>query len=402
MEKRFRKEMLSVIDALLSAHTFDNREVFLFGHCNATEELADYLLENGIAIAAILDNNRAKQGLDYREILIISPEHLARSFGGNSIVLIANRFYEQMKSQLQSIGYDGEIVKAVDYDSFSEYSLSEETLHNKRARVIRGVSTLERIRLEHPHEHLVVCPYNALGDVYWAMAFLPPYLKKRGLEDAVVIAVGAGHQVAEMFGKKKIIAIDQAEMDEFIQALIFTQEGNHIIAHHDRPYTDNIIIYLNKHFLSFIDYYCCAVYGHPKGTQPITPSVNLPLDNAVGLKRGASVIIAPYAKSVVAPPKDFWFALVEAYHRDGLSVFTNVAGDEKPLAGTKPISMPLGMMIPAVEYAGNFIGLRSGICDIVHSARCKKTVVFPNCIYSTTPYQLNEVVALPGWNQIII
>ena len=33
--------------------------------------------------------------------------------------------------------------------------------------------------------------------------------------------------------------------------------------------------------------------------------------------------------------------------------------------------------MPLLEYAGYFIGLRSGFCDIVSSAKCRKVVIYP-------------------------
>jgi hypothetical protein len=61
----------------------------------------------------------------------------------------------------------------------------------------------------------------------------------------------------------------------------------------------------------------------------------------------------------------------------------------------------LNQLISAAEYAGRFIGLRSGICDILATARCRKTVVFPDCFYSTTPFKVSDFFALPGWEEVL-
>jgi len=109
-----------------------------------------------------------------------------------------------------------------------------------------------------------------------------------------------------MFGSSNIVALGESEMDELVQAVIYTSEGNSIIAHHDRPYTDNIIKWLDKHFLSFIDYYRCAVYGLSKDMPPVPPRKLAPFVNRERIPKGKAVILSPFAKSVVELPSGFW------------------------------------------------------------------------------------------------
>jgi FlaA1/EpsC-like NDP-sugar epimerase len=172
MERHHKTEMIRVLSEKIKTQSFNNRAVFLFGHCNATEEMANYLLSHDAKATAILDNSISKQGLSYREIPILSPEQIRKYNADNSIVLIATRFFAQMSEQLRRLDYDGEIVQVVEYNSFVEYSLSDETLKRKTARMQRGVAILERIRTQHPSEHLIICPNNTIGDVYLAMSFL--------------------------------------------------------------------------------------------------------------------------------------------------------------------------------------------------------------------------------------
>jgi hypothetical protein len=402
MDPRHRAEMTRALAARLVSRTFEGRAVFLFGHCNATEEAADYLSAHGIAVAAILDNSASKQGLEYHGIPIAPPERIRGFTADDSVVLIAARFFAQMSAQLRRLGYGGEIVELVDYNAAAEYSLSDETIARKYTRVRRGARALASVRAAYPGHHLIVCPNNALGDVYAAMAFLPAYREKRALGEVAVVAVGdACRQVAELFGARDIVALESADADAFVQALVFTREGNCTIAHHDRPYTDNIIKYLDKRFLSFIDYYRCAVYGLPRDAAPAVPTKSAPYDGTLRLVRGKTVILSPYAKSVTAPPAAFWEHIAERCGKAGLFVCTNVSGEEQPIAGTTPLNIPLKQIVSAAEYAGRFIGLRSGLCDILTTAKCRKTVVFPDCFYSTTPYKVEDFFALPGWEKIV-
>ena len=402
METRHKTEMIRVLDARIAARSFDDRAVLLFGHCNATEEMADYLLARGVTPVAILDNSAAKQGQAYREIPITPPE-IARNYTAeNSLALIATRFFAEMSAQLRRLGYEGEIVQAVEYNSFAEYSLSDDSLRRKTARMTRGAETLKNIRGRYPAQHLIICPNSALGDVYWAMAFLPAYRAKRGIGEVAVVVAGDGcRQVAEMFGAERIVTLSPTEMDEFTQAVIYTREDNCLFAHHDRPYTDNIIKYLDKHFMSFIDYYRFAVYGLPRETEPAAPANLQPFCGDETLQTGRCVILAPCAKSVTQLPAAFWENIAAEWRGKGRKVFTSIHSGETPIRGTVPLELPLNQMTAAAEYAGVFVGLRNGLCDVVHAANCRKIVVFPDCFYSTTPHKVADFFAMPGWESVV-
>jgi hypothetical protein len=402
MEQSHRDEMNHMIREMADAELFEGKAVFAFGHCNATEEMIDILFANSIAVCAVLDNNEAKRTLSYRGVPVRKPAIIQAFDASCSLVLIATRFYASMAAQLRGMGYGGEIVKAVDYNSFADYTLAEETFRGKKERVLRGAGVLQRIREQYPSRHLVICPHSPLGDVYWALAFLPAYCEKHGIREAAVAVQGdACRQIAELFRIDDIITLDRAEMDELVQAVLFTREENCVIAHHDRPYTDNIIKYLDKHFLSFTDYYRYAVYGLSETAAPALPSGGDAFVGSARIEKGGTVILSPHAKSVVQPPDSFWESLTEEYRRKGFFVCTNVTGNEEVIRGTSPLSVPLSQVIAAAEYAGQFVGLRSGLCDILSTAKCRKTVVFPDCAYSTTPHKVEDFFALPGWEKIV-
>ncbi|MDR2572644.1 MAG: hypothetical protein LBD23_20450 [Oscillospiraceae bacterium] len=403
MKQAQKKKMQHVIDKHINNRSFNARAVFLFGHCNTTEEMADYLISRDIKPHAILDNNNAKQGLTYCKIPIISPKKIYNYTIENSIVFIASRFFAEMSAQLRQLGYSGKIVQVVDYNSFTEYSLTDDAINRRTERVQRGEEALRQIRAKYPAQHLIICPNNALGDVYWAMAFLPTYIKRQGINDVSVVVTGNGcSQVAALFGIKNIIILDYNEMDEFVQAVIFINEDNCIIAHHDRPYTDNIILWLDKHFLSFIDYYKYAVYGLEKNATFTAPNNLEPFINHEQIPKGNAIILSPYSNSVVELPIAYWEELVIKYTKKGFYVYTNVANSEKPIDGTYPLEISITQIQSAVEYAGTFIGIRNGLCDVLYTARCRKIVVFPDCYYSTTPHKIADFFALPGWESVVI
>jgi hypothetical protein len=174
------------------------------------------------------------------------------------------------------------------------------------------------------------------------------------------------------------------------------------IAHHDRPYPNTSIRLLDHTLLPFTEQYRVAVYGLDETAVPARPSSTDPFEAPPAMPAGASVIVAPHAKSVVAPPAAFWEQLAADHAARGLAVFTNVTGEQAPIAGTLPLQVPIRQAIAAVEHAGTFVGLRSGLCDVLFTARAHKTVVFPDAFYSSTPQKVAGFFALPGFEPLVV
>lgn len=96
---------------------------------------------------------------------------------------------------------------------------------------------------------------------------------------------------------------------------------------------------------------------------------------------GRTVLMAPYAG---APEWNIYFPffeeLAKSFKAAGYCVCTNTTGSnmEPPIVGTKPILVPYGLARAFCEEAGFFIGLRSGLCDIISGAsNCKKVILYP-------------------------
>lgn len=250
MDLQHYSEMKKNFIQLKTAGIFENNAVFLFGHCNATEELAGLFLAEGYAVKAILDNNTAKQGTCYCNIPIVAPDRVPR--WKKTVVCIASRGYASMKAQLQNMGYSGEVYRLVDYDSFSEYSLSDETKYRMEERIRRGKVSLERIKRKYQGMFRIYCPFPALGDVVLAMSYLPYFLRRKGICKYVVIVAGnACADVAKMFGAEVVETLPLKEMDEQVQAVIYQRDTDSFIAHHDRPYVVNLWKLLSVRKISF-------------------------------------------------------------------------------------------------------------------------------------------------------
>ncbi|MCR5238161.1 MAG: hypothetical protein K6E34_13270, partial [Lachnospiraceae bacterium] len=146
---------------------------------------------------------------------------------------------------------------------------------------------------------------------------------------------------------------------------------------------------------NFIDTYRHYVFGLDKDSKPCIPSFDTDreelksLFSEIGLPKGKTVILAPYAYSIEQHPKRiFWLSLSEGLMDKGYSIAMNIdpEREENFIPDAKVISFELKDSVPVLEYAGAFIGMRSGFCDVVSSAKCKKIVLYPETDMSVIDY----------------
>lgn len=406
MDRKHYAEMCTNLDKLIVANSIQGKNIYLFGHCNATEELTDLLMEKNFTVKAILDNNTAKHGSYYRNIPVTPPETILSEDAAHTIVCIVARAYAAMNAQLRDFGFAGDVVKLVDYNSYAEYSLSKDTMLRMWRRVERGIRLKEELEQKYLGYFKILCPFCALGDVFLTMSYMPHFAKKRSIctEKIVYCVIGdACGQVANLFGADKCVeCFSQKDMDELVQACLYTEDANSFIAHQDRPYVINLhrALYIKCIPLEVI--YRCGVFGLPVDTEPVKPKNLQTYPGLEHIEKGNAVVFSPYAKSVTELSKDVWSEIVSDYRARGYQCFTNIAGEEKPLDGTIGISPALTQLQSLVECAGAFVGIRSGLCDILKHANCNKTALFPDYNYCDTQWKAIDMYSIDGWRNLIV
>lgn len=399
MLKSEELEMKDALGELYNAGKFINRFVVIFGSNEPAERMADWLFEREIIPAAMIDNNEKKHGLSYKGIFIASPENILGQMHDNTLVLIASKYYNEMVQQLEMMGYNKEkhIYKVVDMTKGSNYSISEETFLDKKKNLYIGWEIYTRIREKYrENTKIFVCPFPALGDVYLVGKYLEIYCKKEQISSYVVIVTGESFlQVLNLFDIKCVEKLPQKECDLLIQNLIFCglKECNAEILHQRFPYTVNIGNLGNYKGLCFNDHFKYTIFGMSEtenGKLPKKLANTEYIDEYFktnGLVKGKTVIIAPYANTSSSLNSDFWKRVVLEYKNKGYIVCTNSSGEaELAIEGTKAIFFPLFAAVQIIEAAGVFIGLRSGLCDIISSAKAKKIILYPDRIYQGGRY----------------
>lgn len=130
---------------------------------------------------------------------------------------------------------------------------------------------------------------------------------------------------------------------------------------------------------------CGIPYEEKPWRQPEFPYDPVEVDKIFrthGLAPGKIVLLAPYAgkQNMWGIPMEFYTKLAAQLRAAGYTVCTN-SGDpqkEPPVPGTLPLLVPHHLMRPFCERAGYFIGLRSGLCDIISAVKLRaKIVLYP-------------------------
>lgn len=402
MEVSRQREMRENYDAFSRETDLSAWRLYAFGHTEATGYLLGIVEESGHCIEGILDNNPAKQGTLFKNIPIVAPCEFCQRLTEKTIVFITSRAYAAMLLQLNELGFRGRVVKLVEYNTFAEYNLTPDAIYRKMKREQQGSIALTRLHEEAGGCFIIICPFKAVGDVYYAMKYMTGFCKRQNLGSVAVAVVGDScADVVKLFYDVPIFVLEQREMDELVQAVLYRQPGNVFIVHHDRPYTSYLIRLLRKQLIPFEIIYRVGIYGLSGGN--IGKRARFWQNQVCEvMPQGKSVVLIPYAKSVVNLPVERWENIARVMKEKGYAVFSSVQDDEVPIEGTISLrDIPLRAMKSMMEQAGCFISIRNGLCDILQEAKCRKILLYPDACYSDTPWQVVQFFRLSGCDNVI-
>ena len=157
--------------------------------------------------------------------------------------------------------------------------------------------------------------------------------------------------------RQYIYATGEYETDNYIYGHFHARQGHYV-------WNDE---------LSFVNRYKENVFGVPLETELIPPLIEPPTDyqkqrlhTDYVLDKKRTIILAPYANSSANLEEAFWEKLASELISKGYVLYTNVADpQEKVISGTAPIKTTFSELIYLAEKVNCFIGLRSGIFDLL-------------------------------------
>lgn len=237
--------------------------------------------------------------------------------------------------------------------------------------------------------HFLLIPYEGTGDAYITGCMLKRYVQEHYIQKYQIIQpLSRGKKVLSLFREEAVCTITIEERNWLSQFQLFASqaiERLHVMHFHPCNHIciQNRIEGINK--VSFQKMYEIAGFN-------IEPERELPgiaKEREVegqfcrrGLKVGKTVILAPYAETIPTMPEEAWIYIAKALSDAGYCVCTNSMSEKEPvIPGTQRVSYGYAQMIPILHLAGWFIGVRSGLCDVISSSKCKKIIVYPKSFF---------------------
>lgn len=401
--RRIRKQMRS----LFNEGAFSQKEVVLFGCTMWTGALMKCLEECHLKAGAIVDNNPKKADGMCQGLHVYLPDnYLKGKKRGSFCVLICSGYWQEMAGQLT----DMELVQNQDFFIIRFYDRSD-TLATSMCNVVRGYQMYRRLSRElHGNNNwLFVFPYGGSGDIYMACVFLRQFLEREKIDDYILLVDEAmAFRTLQIFFPHNGRQITREEKKRILDAWAFC--GSDVM--HVKP-----LLYWgwrtkrypnpdSKMDITFLDVMKYDVYNHSRDTNFLIPQKRTEgyayaqdLFETLGLKRDKTVILAPYAGSYNSGiSMVLWETMAKRLTKLGYCVCTNSAGEsEAVVPGTERIFFPLQYAVDVVDYAGGFIGVRSGFCDLLSSTSAIFIVLYERAL-NAVKYEYFSFVRM-GFNE---
>ncbi|GHV51065.1 hypothetical protein FACS1894216_04380 [Synergistales bacterium] len=396
MDNHSRAILKKRITRLVRRGALRDKKIVLFGVSPFSKEIKNCLSEEGFALSAVVDNDSRKTGSECLGVKVQKPETILLPHSDSFVVLVsAGGFYREITLQLVQMGY----VK--NRHIFTLTFKTDESLFVMScmiARTIRGAVMYRKLTKGLPGNRTVfIAPYTGVGDIYLVGLFFNEYLRQNGITDYVFVVVsGACKKVAEMFGIKNIAVLKPTLTDDIINSGNFLRADWPVIVLNDGwlgELTQWLRGYKGLNFERMFRYFVLEFDDSVPYELPPRRDYSAETDaifQKSGLIKGKTVVLSPYSNTLLDLPDDLWQSIVRHCKGLGYTVCTNCAAvTEKPVAGTEKVFFPLGQAIAFMDAAGYFIGVRSGLCDIISTSSCKKVVLYGKgtYFYKSSPYE---------------
>lgn len=374
------KDIRNKIRELSNKKQLEGKRIFLFGCNTYTERINNFLYEEEYMLSGIIDNDKGKQGKKICNVVVCAPECV--EWGEDCVVLVASGHWAAMTRQIRQLSDKvkifvlADIAKGIEKWEMKEQFWMEENYDIEVKKLCQGEEVYKRLKQEEP---LFVFPFPSIGDAFLVGVYIKEFESARSQDMKFVTGSKGAYKIMQMFGVKKVARVSQQELEALYKYVSYN------------GITDDNVIVCNWMFIFevmarykkivFSKFCAKYIFRLEDNCQMNFPSIwdkNLKNSELInkGLIRGRSIILSPYATSMEELPSQFWEVLARKLSKMNYCVFTNIAGRQRPVKQTIGLEIPLEQAGNYLEFAGYFIGLRSGLCDIVGQSQCKKIVIF--------------------------
>lgn len=369
-----------IIDNLIEEGFFLAKRICLFGFSNDTKQVIQILNERNIDVLYVLDNDVTKQKSLCCGVPVVAVSEILKIEKEEICFLIYSAYWSAMKTQLLNLKIPKEqiVILFRTEMNFDDYLEEAE----------RGREIYERLVKEYNCKKIFLCPYTGTGDIYLIGTFWEEYLKKNRITDYIFIVItGACEKVTRLFEIKNVVLFKRKEdAGCLIRYYMMNRDTVDLKLLNDswkQNHVNPIEWFRGYKGLDFRTLFCGFVFDLPLNAYGRHPDLSR-FQNEVhtifeefGLQKGNTVVIAPYSNTLMELPDTFWMDIVHELKKKGYMVCTNCGGEkEKEIEGTTRLELPLQYVPQFVQEAGTFIGVRSGLCDIISGTNAAKVILY--------------------------
>lgn len=350
-------------------------KIVLFGETKTAERSLEFLTDYNVI--GIIDNNINKIGMMIKDLHVYKVGELLQPYNDEYKILLSLNYYEEVAEQLYAMGYELGKQVFVMWSSSVRMDASEDTIKSIEKDLDAGRTLYEDIKVNSGDNTIYICPYPGTGDVYLVGLYLTEEIKKHGY---LLVTSKACAKVAGLFGlESQVISKSNAiHLVHYVRYCGISYDKVRIL--NDGVDQGNVPRLRGCYGLDFNTLFQRLVFNsaEKKSRHELIVEKADDFFDKYELKKGKTVLIAPYANTVIDINKNFWESLVVNLKKRGYCVCTNVGSPkEKPIEGTIPLSIDYSCIINFLNSSGYFIGLRSGLCDIVTASNAKMVVFYP-------------------------
>lgn len=246
---------------------------------------------------------------------------------------------------------------------------------------------------------LYVTIYQGIGDIIVSMGYLGAYLErhKGEFQEIRFVLLERNRQVYEMFPpvnqEYKYLAVTEREYRFFclyhetpLGFKSVNARNDFLFIHTYNFIKDNWNYFYRIPGMTFMYFIKKGIYGLDDNARFSMPQVMIPedacrdsLDENYALQSGKTVILNPYANTILGKVSDqFWMLLASRLEKEGYFVYTDCGkGDKEAVPGTKAMTASLPELYYICKNIAGYIGLRSGLLDYVFFTGCRVVAVYP-------------------------
>ncbi|WP_026521609.1 hypothetical protein [Butyrivibrio sp. VCB2001] len=366
---------------------FTSKKIAVFGINGFSDAIISALSQHNYEVDAFLVNNPDSARFGHGWIRAYTPQEYLWPFSRDVVIVICSRYHMEMIEQLHSLRYEDSQVLDLTPEGQDICRDSQDSMNNAMRAVQKGFVMYSLLLNGRASDTTVfVCPNKGTGDVYLACGLLGEYFKDNGVKRYIITVVNnACRKVVELFGYGNIKVISQEENDTLLFAWEFLgsemMDVKPMLFYGWRTYKHYLIREKSKLTVDDIFQYDVFEFGSRREyAHPLSKNEEYIKREfaSKGLIPGKTIILSPYAgffKSCIET--SVWEQLTERFIESGYTVATNSSGDNEPvIRGSVPVFFPYTCAERFLEYAGGFIALRSGLCDIVSRAKCRIVIVY--------------------------